>query len=186
MLCRSCGRPCFAPRYAVFRVPSRSSRTSRERRCWRLSRSDRRASWFARGSRSTRRDAKNSKTMEMGIVPTDEGAVNHHSCGGGSSVHNGPARLRAKDRDAALRRSRRDGTKRRRSPGKSTTYTVLIPKRRDATDVHYIRVMTIAPQVPDTIGSPGMIEVRGYTSTLCHCRGLMVATKSTSTGIRFR
>ncbi len=48
-----------------------ASRTSRELRCWRLPRSDRRASWFARSSRRTRSDAKNSTMMAMGIVPTD-------------------------------------------------------------------------------------------------------------------
>ncbi len=48
-----------------------SSRTSVELRCLRRLRRDRRASWFARSSRSTQRDAKNSRMMEMGIVPTD-------------------------------------------------------------------------------------------------------------------
>ena len=65
-------------------------------------------------------------------MPTRGGAANHHACCGGSSMQDGPARLRAKDRHATPRRSRRDHTKRRRSPSKSTTYTVLIPKRRDA------------------------------------------------------
>ncbi len=36
--------------------------------------------------------------MELGIVPTDGGTANHHCCCGGASVHDGPARLRAKDR----------------------------------------------------------------------------------------
>ena len=38
---------------------------------------------------------------ELGIVPTDGGAANHQSCCGCSSVQDGPARLRAKDRHAA-------------------------------------------------------------------------------------
>ncbi len=87
---------------------------------------------------ATRSDAKNSNMMETGIVPTDGGAANHHSCRGCSSVHDGPARLRVEDRRSAPRRSSRDQTKRLRSPSKSTTYTVLIPKRWDATGFLYV------------------------------------------------
>jgi hypothetical protein len=49
----------------------------------------------------------------------------------------------------------------------------------------YIMVMTTAPHVPDTIGSPLSMVATGCTSTLCHWSGLMEATKSMSTAARF-
>ena len=51
------------------------------------------------------------------------GAPNRHSWWCCASVQDGPARLRAKDRNSVPRRSNRDQTKRPRSASQSTTYT---------------------------------------------------------------
>jgi len=50
-------------------------------------------------------------------------------------VHDGPARIRAKDRNLVPRRSNRDQTKRSRSSSRSTTYTAPTRERWDTTDL---------------------------------------------------